>query len=61
VTSAAIPPTINYRTPDPQCDLDYVPNVAREKDCRHVVTGNLGFGGQNAALVLSQFQRRQPR
>ncbi len=56
-----IPPTINYRTPDPQCDLDYVPNMAREKDCRHVVTGNLGFGGQNAALVLSQFLRRQPR
>ncbi len=49
------PPTINYSTPDPECDLDYIPNVARELDCRHVLSNNIGFGGQNAALVLSRF------
>jgi 3-oxoacyl-[acyl-carrier-protein] synthase II len=50
-----IPPTINYETPDPECDLDYVPNVARRMRCRHVLSGNLGLGGQNAAIVLSRF------
>jgi len=55
IHSGVIPPTINYRTPDPQCDLDYVPNTARELPCRHVLSNNLGFGGQNAALILSRF------
>lgn len=49
------PPTINYSTPDPECDLDYIPNIAREIDCRHVLSNSIGFGGQNAALVLSRF------
>jgi 3-oxoacyl-[acyl-carrier-protein] synthase II len=47
-------PTINYETPDPDCDLDYVPNAAREVPCRHVLSTNFGFGGQNAALVVSR-------
>jgi 3-oxoacyl-[acyl-carrier-protein] synthase II len=50
-----IPPTINYHTPDPDCDLDYVPNSARDHACRHVLSNSIGFGGQNAALVVSRF------
>lgn len=46
-----VPPTINYETPDPQCDLDYVPNSARDKKVRTILTNSFGFGGQNIALV----------
>jgi len=55
IRRSAIPPTINYETPDPDCDLDYVPNVARERACRHVLSNSIGFGGQNAALIVSRF------
>jgi 3-oxoacyl-[acyl-carrier-protein] synthase II len=47
-----VPPTINLETPDPECDLDYVPNVKRSAPVRAVMSDNLGFGGQNAALVF---------
>jgi len=50
-----LPPTINYETPDPECDLDYVPNAARQIRCRHVLSNSFGFGGQCAALVFSRF------
>jgi 3-oxoacyl-[acyl-carrier-protein] synthase II len=51
----AIPPTINYTTPDPECDLDYVPNTAREVRVQHALTNSYGFGGTNASLILSRF------
>ena len=47
-----IPPTINYETPDPECDLDYVPNTAREAPVDTVLSNSLGFGGTNATLVF---------
>ncbi len=58
IRDGMLPPTINYHNADPLCDLDYVPNEARAKDCRHVLTNNLGFGGQNVALVLSRYENR---
>ncbi|TVR43876.1 MAG: beta-ketoacyl-[acyl-carrier-protein] synthase II [Planctomycetota bacterium] len=50
-----IHPTINYQTPDPDCDLDYVPNVAREQQVEYALSNNLGFGGHNACLVFKRF------
>jgi 3-oxoacyl-[acyl-carrier-protein] synthase II len=50
-----VPPTINYEVPDPDCDLDYVPNQAREVRCDHTLTNSFGFGGQNITLIASRF------
>jgi 3-oxoacyl-[acyl-carrier-protein] synthase II len=50
-----LPPTINYHTPDPECDLDYIPNTARERRVGHVLSNSFGFGGQNVSLTVSRF------
>jgi 3-oxoacyl-[acyl-carrier-protein] synthase II len=53
IASQCIPPTINYTTPDPECDLDYVPNLPRKAILRHVLSNSMGFGGHNVALIIS--------
>jgi 3-oxoacyl-[acyl-carrier-protein] synthase II len=54
VETGIIPPTINYETPDPECDLDYVPNQARQANITHVLSNSFGFGGTNATLIFSK-------
>ncbi len=55
IRDGAIPPTINYETPDPDCDLDYVPNEARRKNVRYVLSNSFGFGGTNSCLLFGRY------
>jgi 3-oxoacyl-[acyl-carrier-protein] synthase II len=56
VQDGKIPPTINYRTPDPECDLDYTPNVAVEREVTAAISNSFGFGGHNVALALKRYE-----
>lgn len=56
IENQIIPPTINYETPDPECDLDYVPNQARETEVNVAMSNSLGFGGHNATIVFKKYE-----
>jgi 3-oxoacyl-[acyl-carrier-protein] synthase II len=56
VERGVLPPTINYEDPDPECDLDYIPNESREADVRTAVSNSFGFGGHNATVVFRRFE-----
>ena len=56
IKEGIIPPTINYHTPDPECDLDYVPNEARKQDIKVALSNSLGFGGHNATIVFKKYE-----
>ncbi len=56
ITHDVVPPTINLENPDPECDLDYVPDVARKKDVKIAMSNSFGFGGTNATLILKKYE-----
>lgn len=55
ILTQCLPPTINYENPDPECDLDYVPNTSRFARVNHIMSNSFGFGGHNATIIISQF------
>ncbi len=55
IETGTVPPTINYQVPDPECDLDYVPNTARQMKVEAVLNNSFGFGGHNASILAKKF------
>jgi 3-oxoacyl-[acyl-carrier-protein] synthase II len=55
ITNSLVPPTVNYTNPDPECDLDYVPNKARTMEIKAALSNSLGFGGHNATILIKRF------
>ena len=55
INNSIVPPTINYETPDPDCDLNYTPNKAIEKNITHIMSSSFGFGGHNAVLIAKKY------
>ena len=51
-----VPPTANYKVPDEECDLDYTPNVGKEREMKYALSNTLGFGGHNAVLCLKKWE-----
>src|SRR5690625_3394934 len=56
IDDGIVPATINYETPDPNCDLDYVPNESRKQEVNAVMSNSLGFGGHNASLIFKKYK-----
>ena len=56
VRDGMVPPTINYRTPDPECDLDYTPNTPRAREVEVAISNSSGFGGHNATLAIRRYR-----
>ncbi len=56
IQDGILPPTINYETPDPDCDLHYVPNKAKQKEVNITLSNSLGFGGHNVSLIFKKYQ-----
>ncbi|KQL18665.1 beta-ketoacyl-ACP synthase II [Cytobacillus solani] len=56
IQDGELPPTINYETPDPECDLDYVPNKSRKQEVKAVISNSLGFGGHNATIAFKKYE-----
>jgi 3-oxoacyl-[acyl-carrier-protein] synthase II len=57
IRDSFLPPTINLDDPDPECDLDYVPNVGRNQEVKYAISNALGFGGHNGAIILKKFEK----
>ena len=55
IEASEIPPTINYEIPDPDCDLDYVPNISRKREVDVVLNNVMGFGGKNVSILVRKF------
>jgi 3-oxoacyl-[acyl-carrier-protein] synthase II len=59
IQEGILPATINYEVPDPECDLDYIPNNARSKQVNFVMSNSFGFGGHNATIILSKYDENK--